>query len=289
MRRIILALVFAIGCSANAFAEAPSKTDVKLVSIGESHSFVSDAMGEERTINVYLPPNYSDPNRKFPVLYVVDGGLDQDFMHIVGTSHLGANWARSQEMIVVGIATKDRRKELTAPTGDSDLLKKFPQAGYSSFFLKHIAEEVKPFIARSFRVSEQDAIIGESLAGMFVVEAYLRQPELFDAYAAISPSLWWDDQRLSKQAEGLIKARKKGADPRLYLAIANEGGDMQHGMDRIVRALHGRKNWCYTPRKAMRHDTIYHQSMAAVLQYLFPTDTPAAPESGFKTRCNKKG
>ncbi len=246
-------------------------------------------MGEERTINVYLPPNYSDPNRKFPVLYVVDGGLDQDFMHIVGTSHLGANWARSQEMIVVGIATKDRRKELTAPTGDSDLLKKFPQAGYSSFFLKHIAEEVKPFIARSFRVSEQDAIIGESLAGMFVVEAYLRQPELFDAYAAISPSLWWDDQRLSKQAEGLIKARKKGADPRLYLAIANEGGDMQHGMDRIVRALHGRKNWCYTPRKAMRHDTIYHQSMAAVLQYLFPTDTPAAPESGFKTRCNKKG
>ena len=289
MRRIILALVFAIGCSANAFAEAPSKTDVKLVSIGESHSFVSDAMGEERTINVYLPPNYSDPNRKFPVLYVVDGGLDQDFMHIVGTSHLGANWARSQEMIVVGIATKDRRKELTAPTGDSDLLKEFPQAGYSGFFLKHIAEEVKPFIARSFRVSEQDAIIGESLAGMFVVEAYLRQPELFDAYAAISPSLWWDDQRLSKQAEGLIKARKKGADPRLYLAIANEGGDMQHSMDRIVRALHGRKNWCYTPRKAMRHDTIYHQSMAAVLQYLFPTDTPAAPESGFKTRCNKKG
>lgn len=288
-RRLLLAMALALGCSANVFADAPSKTDVKLVSIGESHSFVSDAMGEERTINVYLPPNYSDPNRKFPVLYVVDDGLDQGFMHIVGTSHLGATWARSQEVIVVGIATKDRRKELTAPTGDPELLKEFPQAGYSGFFLKHIAEEVKPLIARSFRVNGQDAIIGESLAGMFVVEAYLRQPDLFDAYAAISPSLWWDEERLAKQAEGLIKAHKKGTDPRLYLAIANEGGDMQHGMDRVVRALHGRKNWCYTPRKAMRHDTIYHQSMASVLQYLFPTDTPIAAESGFRIRCDKKG
>ena len=80
--------------------------------------------------------------------------------------------------------------------------------------------------------------------------------QMFDAYVAVSPSLWWDDQRLAKQAEGLMKIRKKGTDPRLYLAIANEGGDMQHGMDRVVRALHGRKNWCYTPRKAMRHDTI---------------------------------
>ena len=287
--RFALALALVAGCSSNAFAAPPAKTDVKLVSIGESHSFVSDALGEERTINVYLPPNYSDPNRKFPVLYVVDGGLDQDFMHVVGTSHLGAVWARSQEVIVVGIATKDRRKELTAPTGNPELLKEFPQAGYSGFFLKHLAEEVKPFIARSFRVNGQDAIIGESLAGMFVVEAYLRQPDLFDAYAAISPSLWWDDQRLAKQAEGLMKIRKKGTDPRLYLSIANEGGDMQHGMDRVVRALHGRKNWCYTPRKAMRHDTIYHQSMALVLQYLFPTDTPVAPESGFKIRCDKKG
>ncbi len=288
MRRIILALVFAIGCSANALAEAPSKTDVKLVSIGESHSFVSDAMGEERTINVYLPPNYSDPNRKFPVLYVVDGGLDQDFMHIVGTSHLGANWARSQEMIVVGIATKDRRKELTAPTGDSDLLKKFPQAGYSSFFLKHIAEEVKPFIARSFRVSEQDAIIGESLAGMFVVEAYLRQPELFDAYAAISPSLWWDDERLSKSAVTLLKTPMLKPH-RLYLTIANEGREMQTGVDRLVSALTANQRegraWCYVPRPDLTHATIYHTVSHEALQFLFPTSVEQDPKSGFDISC----
>ena len=92
--RFALALALVAGCSSNAFAAPPAKTDVKLVSIGESHSFVSDALGEERTINVYLPPNYSDPNRKFPVLYVVDGGLDQDF-RTPRAARLLRRWAMS--------------------------------------------------------------------------------------------------------------------------------------------------------------------------------------------------
>lgn len=286
--RFALALALVAGCSSNAFAAPPAKTDVKLVSIGESHSFVSDAMGEERMINVYLPPNYTDPNRKFPVLYVVDGGLDQDFMHIVGTSHLGAILARSQEVIVVGIATKDRRKELTAPTGDPELLKQYPQVGYSAFFRKHIADEVKPFIERSYRVNGQDALIGESLAGMFVVETYLKEPGLFSAYGAISPSLWWDGERLAKQADKLIKAQKKGVDPRIFVTLANEGGEMEDGVDRFVRAISRRKNWCYAPDQSLRHDTVYHQSMAAALQYLFPTDAVPGPESGFVVKCLKK-
>lgn len=269
-------------------AAAPNKTDVKLISIGESHSFLSQALGEDRTINIYLPASYSDTSKKYPVLYVIDGGLDQDFMHVVGTSHLGALWARSQEVIVVGIATKDRRKELIAPTGDPELLKQYPQVGYSAFFRKHIAEEVKPFIERSYRINGQDALIGESLAGMFVVETYLKEPGLFDAYGAISPSLWWDGERLAKQADKLIKAQKKGMDPRIFVTLANEGGEMEDGVDRFVRAISRRKNWCYAPDQSLRHDTIYHQSMAAALQYLFPTDAVPGPESGFVVKCSKK-
>ena len=50
----------------------------------------------------------------------------------------------------------------------------------------------------------EDAVIGESLAGLFIVETYLREPALFDRYAAVSPSLWWDGQALSREAVALL-------------------------------------------------------------------------------------
>ena len=72
------------------------------------------------------------------------------------------------------------------------------------------------------------------------------------------------------------------------MTLANEGGEMEDGVDRFVRAISRRKNWCYAPDQSLRHDTIYHQSMAAALQYLFPTDAVPGPESGFVVKCSKK-
>ena len=69
------------------------------------------------TVNVVVPLDYAkQPEKRWPVVYVIDGGVGQDLVHVAGTAWLGAMWGRNQDAIVVGIATKDRRAELVGPT-----------------------------------------------------------------------------------------------------------------------------------------------------------------------------
>jgi predicted alpha/beta superfamily hydrolase len=266
----------------------PTATEAGPITLGQSYRLHADALGDERTLNVYLPADYAtEPKKTYPVLYLIDGGIDQDFVHIVGASQLGATWGRSQDAIVVGIASQDRRRELVGPTADPALLAQYPTAGHSADFRRFLREQVKPFVASRFRTNGQDGVIGESLAGLFIVETYLREPDLFGAYAAVSPSLWWDHEALSRQAASLVGPRQAGR--RLYLTTANEGPEMQPPVDRLVAALARAQGWCYAPREDLTHSTIYHSVAPTALEYLFPPATAPDPEFGFVIRCAKSG
>ena len=255
--------------------------------LGHSYSLPAPGLGDQRIINVSLPADYAkNPTKTYPVLYLIDGGVDQDFVHIVGARQLGAAWERMQDAIVVGIASKDRRRELVGPTKDAALLANYPTAGHSALFRSFLRDQVKPFVAANFRSNGKSGVIGESLAGLFIAETYLREPGLFDAYAAISPSFWWDNAALSREAAALIGPRQRGK--RLYLATANEGADMQADVDRMVAALGGTRNWCYAHRDDLTHATIYHAIAPTALQFLFPSDTLPDPQSGFEIKCSKK-
>lgn len=283
---VLLACVH-VGPAAHPASTAGSGIDGQDIVLGKSYRLHAPAFGDERTINVALPADYAkDPAKTYPVLYLIDGGVDQDFVHIVGTKQLGAAWGRTQDAIVVGIASQDRRRELVGPTKDPALLAKYPTAGGSALFRKFLRDQVKPFVAANFRTNGKSGVIGESLAGLFIAETYLREPDLFDAYAAISPSLWWDQASLSREAAALIGTRQAGK--RLYLATAEEGADMQVNVDRLVAALGKTENWCYAPREDLTHATIYHAVSPTALQFLFPTDIPPDPESGFEITCSPK-
>jgi predicted alpha/beta superfamily hydrolase len=124
-----------------------------------------------------------------------------------------------------------------------------------------------------FRVNGRTGLIGESLAGLFTVETFLREPQAFDAYLAASPSLWWDDQSLSREASILL-AEGKFDGRRLYLSIGDEGTTMQAGVDRVVAALKAEPPkgllWRYDPMPGEHHSTIYDPSAKAGLPWLFP-------------------
>lgn len=281
-----LAAVLALQWAAPAFSQAADTP----ITIGRAHAIASRHLGDTRIVNIYLPEGYAKGSKRYPVLYLIDGGLDQDFLHVVGSAQLGAIWGRSEPVIVVGVETKDRRRELVGPTGDPALLKKYPTAGHSAAFRAYLRDEVKPFVARHYRVSGEDSVIGESLAGLFVVETYLRDPDLFDRYAAISPSLWWDKEALLREADALV-ARQKRVPQRLYVATAEEGPEMQAADERLVRALRDSRaprTWCHAPHREATHATIYHMVVPEALQYLWPTPTPPAPEMGFVVPCSQK-
>jgi predicted alpha/beta superfamily hydrolase len=253
------------------------------------HSFIirSAAFGDDRTVNVRLPDGYDGhPEIRYPVLYLIDGGTDQDFVHIAGTVQLGAIWGGMQDVILVGIASKDRRSELTGPTADKDLLARYPSAGHSAVFRTFLRDELKPIVAARYRTNGHDGVIGESLAGLFIAETWLREPGLFENYAAISPSLWWDKEALSREAASLIGPRQAGH--RLLLATANEGADMLVPVDRFVDALGAARGWCYAPNPGLTHATIYHAVSPIALQFLFPPATAPDPQTGFEIPCSRK-
>jgi len=263
----------------------PAATPIQL---GSSYQLRSKDLREYRTVNVILPGDYDKKkDARYPVLYLIDGGVSQDLIHVAGTVQLGAAWGRSSDPIIVGIETKDRRHELVGPTADPELRKKYPTAGSSAAFRAFIAKDVKPFVERSFRTDGNEAVIGESLAGLFILETYLAQPSLFDAYGAISPSLWWDKEALSRTAAKRIGAAQ-AAHP-LYIAAANEGADMQTGIDRFLAALPrtGTRR-CYNHRTDLSHSTIYQQLTPQALQFLLPPATPPPAEYGFEVQCSPK-
>lgn len=287
MKNWMIGLCALVGACATTNSEAPpapaQSASATPITIGTSYVLHSAVLGDERQINVWTPADYGSTenvSRRYNVLYVLDGALDQDFQHIAGLGQLGALSWTYEPLIVVGIQTKDRRAELTRRPHDARHAAEFPQAGGARQFQEFIATEVIPFIDANYRTGEGRALMGESLAGLFVVDTFLHRPELFRDYIAISPSLWWDDQHFARDGGHDLEGRAPG-NTRLYLAIANEGGATQAGMTRFSGLLEaapvGSVTWRYSDRSATEtHATIYHAAALDALRWLY-----AMPEQNY--------
>ncbi|WP_082464989.1 alpha/beta hydrolase [Brevundimonas sp. Leaf280] len=272
VRGLLLTIGVALGMTVPvAHAQTPTIAETPIV-IGRSYALPSAIMGATREINIWLPPGYADSGKTYPVLYVLDGGQDQDFHHISGLAQLGTVVGTTRDVIVVGIASVDRRDELALPTTDPELIARYPTQGQSDRFRRFVAEEVLPFVQARYRTSGETALMGESLAGLFVVETFLKEPQLFDAYVAVSPSLWWDGGELARQAGARL--RDQSNDPRtLILTLGDEGPEMQAPMDVLTANLRDHAlpglSWSFTPRPTESHATIYHGAALDAFRQLY--------------------
>ena len=272
---IILFLTFlTLPCSA-------AQNAAQTVTLGHSTRMESRQLGTTHEINVSLPANYEkEQTVQFPVVYIIDGGVQQDFKHIAGLGTLpDSNPFVFQSAIYVGISTEQRLFELTAPNHDPRYAKPDSTLGGAVKFRQFITDQVIPSIESTYRTNGQRIIIGESLAGLFILETWLQQPELFTDYIAISPSLWYDDRHLAKQASTLLEAH---ADKprRLYLTMASEGGTMQRGLDEVLDAIKQRGfdhlQVKYVDRsKTEHHWTVYHEAALDALRWTLPVPEPS--------------
>ncbi len=199
------------------------KRNVEPLTIGDTFTIMSKILGEERRINVYAPAAYAAAEKdSFPVLYMPDGGLGEDFLHIAGLVQISSLNGTMRPFLLVGIENTQRRRDLTPPTSTESDREIAPQVGGSAAFRSFIRDELMPAIDAAYRTTGEPAIVGESLAGLFVVETLLVEPQLFDTYIAIDPSLWWDGGRLVDTAVSLLSGQSV-AEKSLYLAVSNQG------------------------------------------------------------------
>ncbi|AKF82864.1 esterase [Myxococcus fulvus 124B02] len=234
----------------------------------------SSVLGEERRISVYLPPGYDTAkDARFPVLYMPDGGLQEDFPHVASAVDAAIRAGEMRPLIVVGIENTVRKRDMTGPSevaADRELV---PGSGGSAAFRAFIRDELIPDISRRYRVTGERAVIGESLAGLFLLETFFLQPEMFDTYLVLSPSLWWNGEALVKQA-GAHLASRPALRARLYVSSANETEDIVPAVARLNDILQASApaglTWEVEPRPDLRHDNIYRSSAPSLLRKWLP-------------------
>lgn len=245
---------------------------------GETFTIQSKVLGETRRINVYLPPGYAESrDMRVPVLYMPDGGIAEDFLHVAGLVQVSVGNGTMRPFLLVGIENTERRRDMTGPTEDEEDRKIAPRVGGSQAFRKFLREELMPQVKERYRTTAETAIVGESLAGLFVVETFFLEPDLFDTYIAFDPSLWWNRQALVKGAEERLKARPK-LEKTLYFASSDEKGIAtvtQQLADILAKAAPPGLHWHYEKMPEEKHSTIYHPAALRAFRVLFkPAPSP---------------
>ncbi len=229
----------------------------------------SEILNESRRINIWIPPAYAERTDSFFVMYMPDGGILEDFPHIAETlSELMATNS-IPPVILVGIENTNRRRDLTGPSEvkkDSVLA---PLSDGAAQFRAFINDELFPEISKRYRTSGQKGIIGESLAGLFIVETFLLQPGMFDYYIAMDPSLWWNNGHLVKTAPGYLAALT-GQEKRLWFAGSKDMVDYTRPLAETFKqqAVPDLK-WFYADEPAEDHATIYKATKKKALIWTF--------------------
>jgi predicted alpha/beta superfamily hydrolase len=273
---ILYALFFGFIASGPLLASAASKP-ASLV-IGDTFTIDSVVLGETRRINVYKPPGYTESDGDgVPVLYMPDGGMAEDFLHVAGLVQVSVGNGTMRPFLLVGIENTARRRDLTGPTEIEADKKIAPRVGGSAAFREFIRDELMPEVRKHYRTTDETAIVGESLAGLFVVETFLLEPELFDAYIAIDPSLWWNNHRLLSDAHGLLLSRPT-LHKTLYLASSDDAqiAELTGRLGQVLAAdAPPGIDWRHEQMPTEAHQTIYHPAaLRAFRSVLKPAPKP---------------
>ncbi len=274
--KLIVIAATSLGLANSTILAAQEPPRSEPITIGTSYSL--NTQDADRQINVVTPASYDEDETAYPLIVVLDAGLNQDFFLTLGMERWNQLWGRSAPAIFVGVQTVDRQRELLPATSNEEESARYPTAGNSVAFRAWLADTVLPMVRDNYRTDGRAFLIGESAAGHFVVETWVDQPDLFDGYAALSPSLQWNDQALSLR----FASMKNEARPPLFLSLADEGGATEEGVLRLAAS----SDACFADRReTLVHATTLHGLFPEALQYLLPTEADWLTEYGLTLEC----
>ena len=249
--------------------ESVAQDDEPFLSLGEQRELHSKVLGEQRDFIVGLPAGYEDGDETYPVVYLLDG--PGHFHHTTGTARFLARSGRMPGVIVVAIANTDRTRDMTPPV-QVDSLGHWPTAGGVDNFLEFIGGELKPYMEEHYRTRPYSILIGHSIGGLVANHALVHRPELFNAYISISPSLWWDDQRLVAQADAAFDHADDLVGD-FYMTMGNEGGPMLGGALKFAGVLEAKApdafRWEFRHLDEESHGSVPHRSTYYGLEKIF--------------------
>ena len=232
--------------------------------IGDKISFESKILNERKTIVVIPPYNYKDrPGEKFPVVYVLDPG--NNLFATFGIVNYYSDMLKIMpRMIIVGIVSGDREKDyLPAPSKD------YPTGGGADKFLRFISSELVTLIDSTYPANSERCIIGHSAGGLFAVFALENQPELFNSFICIDPSLWYDDQSCTREMSGFLK-KNQDIKKSIFISLSNE---KNMGVFPFIEVLEKYApegfRWDYVHYKNETHNSLGFKSICAGFEMIY--------------------
>jgi len=225
----------------------------------DTFKIASKEVKETRIINVWTPPSYENSSESFPVLYMPDGGIKEDFPHIANTLSKLIEEKSIPPMILVGIENTKRRRDLTGFSETESDAQYCPLTDGAKDFRAFITKELFNEIDKRYRTNTVKGIIGESLAGLFVMETFMLNPELFNFYIAFDPSLWWNDHYLVTNSKQLFE---KFPDTEVTLWFAGSSAeDISRYTKELAQVLKNdaphKLTWNYSDAPNEKHHTIF--------------------------------
>ena len=244
--------------------------------------FHSAYLPDDRDILVWLPPVYgTEPERRFPVLYLHDGQnlMDGRTSYVPGRTwcaHTTADRLTRERLIepviLVGINnTGLRRMPEYTPSRD----KRFG-GGEGPLYGRLLVDELKPLIDDSFRTHtdrSNTGIAGSSLGGLISLALGLDYPQIFGKLGVLSPSIWWNGREILAR----VGAARLAERPKIWLDMGMSEG-LRHLRD--CDLLHHRllsRGWRedrdlrYLRVPGGLHDEeAWARRFDRVLQWLFP-------------------
>jgi uncharacterized protein len=289
-------------------ATESSKNATQGVPIISGVEFEIDSMTFKapRRYMVSLPERYHASNRRYPVLYVIDG--DFQFQHVSALATNLARMGKIPPMIVIGVATQGQTDYLystTWPLAQSDADTRASEYGGADKMLDYLTHELLPKINKQYRTSEQNILAGYSMGGLFAFYSMLQQGP-FQAYLAMSPSLWYDDYSAADKLKSFIETNNQPV--KLFLSLANEEGmgvteaisviekSVENGSDKNT----SKWEWQYKHYPDETHYSTALPALYGAMEFLYPKyfsdldvllniDTPEAVLAHFKAKQNLWG
>ena len=246
--------------------------------------FHSAYLTHARNIIVWLPPAYrDDTERRYPVLYMNDG---QNLMRpedafggvaweVDQTAHNLILAGDIEPIMIVGIYnTPHRVDEYTHVRAEAGKMK--GHGGKADLYGRMIVEELKPFIDREYRSKperEFTGIGGSSLGGLVSIYLGLKHPEVFSRVAALSPSAWWANNQIIRDAARLSERLPV----RIWLDIGKREGPRIKHQVRALKEILLANGWtmdadlAYFEIPEARHqESAWAARFSEVLKFLFP-------------------
>ena len=189
--------------------------------LGNTFSIYSSILDENRTCLISVPDSYhnSAEQKKYPVMILLDGSTH--FKTAAGIVHfMSSDRNRNHlmpETIIVAIENVDRERDFTV----TKIQTTRPNTmGGGRNFLSFIETELIPYLDEHYRTEPYRLLAGHSLGGLLTVNAYMDEHSIFNAFLAIDPSIWWDDQMMLEKVNAI---QPPSFQKKLYIATANQG------------------------------------------------------------------